>query len=211
MTVIEHEQGSEAWKQWRMSRITATDISIILDSNPFKTKLELWEEKLGFRQPTQLNSAMKRGQVLEPEARKLASELLEMEFDPCVLQHDSYSWLAASLDGLVTKYDENVSGEQVCFDYILEIKCPKGSTHDDALDCRIPKYYRDQMQTQLLVSGAEICYYFSYRPERKDKPFAIIEVFPDKEKQAEIIEKGYEFYIQMCTMQPPEEWKLNKK
>jgi len=200
MPAIHLEQGSNEWLEYRKSKIMATDISVILGNNPWKKKLELWEEKLGLRPPTQLNAAMKRGQDLEPEARKLASDFIGIDFEPCVYQSDKFPWLAASLDGISINIKEP---------YVLEIKCPKEFTHVDATNDIIPGYYIDQIQTQLLVTGASICYYFSYRPEYKEKPYAIIPVHKDPEKQAEIIEKGQEFYIQMCTMNPPEEWILN--
>jgi len=202
MPSVELEQGSDSWKLWRMNRITATDIPIILGSNPWKTKLELYEEKLGMRPPQALNPAMARGQELEPAARKLASEILGIEFEPVVIECTKYRWLAASLDGL------GIAKNQ----YILEIKCPKEFTHLDAAGGVIPKYYEDQIQTQLLVSEAIICYYFSYRPEYTEKPYAIIEVYPDLERQAEIIAKGSDFYFNhLCVMKPPQDWKLNKK
>jgi putative phage-type endonuclease len=177
----------------------ATDSPVILQSNPWKSKLELWEEKLGLRPPTQLNDAMRRGQELEPEARKLASELLSINFEPCVFESEKYPEFSASLDG----FYGNV--------YILEIKCPKDSTHDDALDDRIPEYYLDQIQHQLLVSKCDMAFYFSYRPERINKPYAIIEVYPDREKQAKILEEGLKFYQDMQTMNPPTEWRLKPR
>lgn len=197
MGIITLEQGSEDWLKYRESRVMATDVPVILESNKWKTKLQLWEEKLRHRPPTEMNDAMRRGQLLEPEARKLASDFLGIDFEPCVYQSDKYPWLAASLDGI-----------SKCKKYILEIKCPKASTHEDAIDNRIPDYYRDQIQDQLLVTQAEICYYFSYRPENKDKPYAIVEIYPDLEKHEIIVQKSKEFYIQMCRMDPPEEWKL---
>jgi putative phage-type endonuclease len=200
MPVIDTPQGSPEWLSYRKSKIMATDIPIILGSNPWKNKLELWEEKLDLRQPIQLNDAMRRGQLLEPDARAIAIKELGMQFDPCVYESDKYPYLSASLDGM-----------RGCGKYILEIKCPKEFTHLDAVEKNIPLYYLDQMQTQLLVSEAEVCFYFSYRPEYELQKYVIVEVYPDKEKQAEIIEKGYEFYMQMCQMQPPEEWKFNKK
>ncbi len=200
MAIINLDQGSKEWLEWRKSHVTATDISIILGSNPFKTEMELWEEKLGFRESQEMNDAMKRGQLLEPDARKMASELFDINFEPVVIESDEYPWLGASLDGI-----------SKCGKYILEIKCPKAATHDDAMDGRFPIYYEDQIQTQLLVSGAEICYYFSYRPECAHKTYSIIEVYPDPEKHEEILKKGYEFYVNMCTMNPPEQWKLKIK
>lgn len=184
-----------------MSKITATDIPVILGSNPWKTRLELWEEKLEFRPAPELSLLMARGQRLEPEARELACQIIDINFEPVVIESTKYPWLAASLDGI------GIGKNQ----YILEIKCPNPSTHDNAMDGRIPEYYRDQIQTQLLVSEAEICYYFSYRPEHLGEKYAIVEVYPNKEKQTEIIEKGYQFYVDMCTLNPPLEWKLNKR
>lgn len=200
MPIIDLEQGSQAWLDYRKSKIMATDTPIILGSNPWKTKLELWEEKLGFKPPIEINDAMRRGQELEPEARKLAWKMIYQDFFPNVIEADDDPWLAASLDGI-----------SKCGKYILEIKCPKESTHLEAINQAIPEYYLDQMQHQLLVTKAKMCYYFSYRPEYKDQQYAIINVYPDLEKQAKILEKGYEFYQDMQTMNPPEDWKIKLK
>jgi putative phage-type endonuclease len=201
MTIILLEQGSPEWLQYRQGKVMATDSSVLTGSNPWKKPIELWEEKLGLRESQKLNEAMKRGQELEPEARKLASLEIGIEFEPCVFESDQYPFMAASLDGL-----------SECHSYILEIKCPKEKTHLEAIDGHIPPYYLDQIQHQLkCVQGAECCFYFSYRPEYKQKPFIIIRIRPDVERQLEIMEKNQEFYIQMCTMSPPEEWKLKIK
>jgi len=194
------EQGSEEWKNWRMGKITATDMPIILGSNPFKKIHELWEEKLSLRSPPELNSSMTRGQELEPEARQLACFKIGIEFKPCIYEHDAHSWMAASLDGM-TELGSS----------ILEIKCPKERTHVEAIDGIIPPYYLDQMQHQLCCTGADICYYFSYRPEYEKQPYVILEIFPNEEKFEEIIRKGKDFYLKMCTMSPPEEWKFKER
>lgn len=201
MKVIDLPQGSSEWLAWRKSRLTATDIPVILGSNSWKTKLELWEEKLDIRPGPELSLIMARGQRLEPEARELACQIIDINFEPVVVESTKHPWLAASLDGM------GIGKNQ----YILEIKCPNPSTHDNARDNRIPEYYRDQIQTQLLVSEAEICYYFSYRPEHLGEKYAIVEVYPNVERQAEIIEKGYEFYMQMCNFEAPVEWKLKER
>lgn len=199
MPVIELIQGSDQWKEYRKKRIMATDSPIILESSPFKSRLQLWEEKLDLRPPEQLNEAMRRGTMLELPARELASIELNMAFNPLVYESDKYPWMAASLDGISS-----------CGKYILEIKAPKEATHRQAIDQIIPEYYLDQMQHQMLVMGVENCFYASYRPENHEWPLVIIEVKADAEKQAEIIEKGFEFYTQMCTMTAPE-WKFKER
>lgn len=199
MGIINLPQNSPEWLEWRRSRVTATDVSILLGSNPFRTRLELWEEKLQLRPPQELNSAMTRGQTLEPEARKLACELLDIKFEPIVCESTENPWLAASLDGI-----------SECNKYILEIKCPKLSVHENAIKGQIADYYKDQMQTQLLVTGCEKCYFCSYFPKH-EKEIVIIKVFPNQDKQQEIIILSKEFYIQLCNIQPPIEWKLKQK
>lgn len=200
MPVIELVQGSQEWLDYRKSKIMATDTPILLGSNPWKTKLELWEEKLGFREPTPLNDAMRRGQELEPIARELAEIELKMKFTPKVIESEEHLWLAASLDGI-----------SACGKIILEIKCPKEATHLQTIHQNIPEYYIDQMQHQLLVTSAETCFYCSYRPEYKEWPLAIIQILPDLFKKKEIKLKSQIFYEDMQTMNPPTEWIFKPK
>jgi len=201
MPIIDLEQGSQKWLSYRQGKVMATDSSILMGTNHWKTPLNLWEEKLGILEPDAQNESMKRGQRLEPEARELAIKEIDIEFSPCVFESERYPFMAASLDGV-----------SHCFKYILEIKCPsKDEKHLDAISGVIPFYYIDQIQHQLLVTGCECAFYFSYRPEYKEKPFAVIQVFSDLDRQYQIFQKAQEFYTQMCTMQPPEILKLVMK
>lgn len=191
--IKELDQGTPEWLSYRQSRIMATDIGIINGTNKFSSPIELWEQKLKLREPIKVNDAMRRGHTLEPEARELACLEMGVEFLPCVYENDSHSWAAASLDGLSEKLNE-----------ILEIKCPKEKTHVASFEDIIPAYYLDQMQWQMLITRSKMCYYFSYRPEYKEKPFHIVEIEADPEKQEILLQKGRDFYLKMCTMQPPE-------
>lgn len=197
--VINLEQGTDAWLDMRRSHVTATDVSVICGSNPFKTPAELWREKMGLAPPQESNAAMERGSRLEPEARAMACKVLKFDFEPVVIVSDEHPWAMASLDG--------ISGAR---NIILEIKCPKEATHLDTFHGNgYPRYYYDQMQWQMLVSGAGECYYFSYRPECPQCPFAFVSVIPDKEWQKFMLVKGYEFYQRLCNFDEPEEWKIN--
>jgi putative phage-type endonuclease len=195
MKIIDILQGSEVWKKLRFSKITGTDSAILTGSNIWKTKLELWEQKLGLKEPDKENAKMKRGSDLEEPARLILNKLVGIEFKPVVAISDKYPHLMASLDGL-----------SPCARYICEIKCPSMRTHEDAINGIIAPYYMDQMQHCLLVTGCDICYYFSYNPEHLTNPYAIEAIYPDLQKQSLIIEKGFEFYKQMCNFEPPVEW-----
>lgn len=199
MPRLELEQGSALWHSYRQSHIMATSASIILGTNPFKTELDLWEEMVGLRPALKPNVAMERGTKLEPEARKLANSVIGIEFEPYVFESDTFNWMAASLDGI-----------SECGNFILEIKCPNEKTHEMSLNEVIPEYYKAQIQHQLSVTNANLCYYFSYRPENMQK-YAIVEVKRDEEFIEQMIKKEYLFWTQLCTMQPPEEiWALKR-
>lgn len=199
MKILDILQGSDEWKNLRLSKITGTDAAILTGSNIWKSKLELWEQKLLISQPDECTPKMKRGSDLEEPARLLLNEALGIEFKPAVVISDLYPHMMASLDGL-----------SPCGRFMCEIKCPSLHSHEQAIQNCYASYYYDQMNHCLLVTGCEKCYYCSYFPGHAQE-IAIIEIYPDLEKQAEIIAKGKEFYLNMCTMNPPKEWKLNIK
>lgn len=192
MGIINLIQGSPEWLEYRLSKIMATDISVINLSNPFNTEQDLWEQKQIIRSGPTMNAAMQRGHDLEPVARGLACKEFGINFEPVVYESDDHPWAAASLDGYCQ--DNNI---------ILEIKCPKEKTHLQTFDQIIPMYYQDQMQWQLMVTQAKRCYYFSYRPECQNRPISIIEVIPDIEKQEILISKGWEFHQSLAIFSYP--------
>ncbi len=199
MPIVELEQGSQAWLDYRKKRVMATDTPCIIGSNPWVTKLQKWEEKQPAYVAPEMNDAMREGQLREPIARQLAIDILGINFIPIVYESDTYSWMASSLDGISD-----------CGKYILELKCPtKPKLYDQICEGYVPPYYMDQMQHQAAtLPGVELVIYGVYFPLNKEKPIVFLEVTPDIEKQELIIKSGYEFYRDMCTMNPPVEWKL---
>lgn len=191
MPRLDLEQGSPIWHKYRETRIMATSAAVILGLNPWKDIMQLWEELNSLSLPFKGNSATERGSKLEPDARKLACEVIGIEFKPCVYESDKYYWMAASLDGISS-----------CGSYLLEIKCPNEKTHEMAVNDIIPDYYMAQIQHQLAVTNSQICYYFSYRPENIKK-YAIIEVRPDNEFIKDMIEKELAFFSDLCLGQIP--------
>ncbi len=201
MPKIVMEQGTDEWKAWRKTKITATSASIIMGSNPWKTQEDLWNEMLGFTPPQEMNAAMMRGSELEEPARNLFMEISGLHFEPCLYESDEFPWMAASLDG--------ISHLELC-DAILEIKCPGEKSHLEACEGKIKPYYYDQMQHQLAVTGASMCYYFSYRPECTPQ-YIVIEVYPDVDYQEIMIKHEYEFYKKLCNFDKPVEWEMKQR
>jgi putative phage-type endonuclease len=202
MPIINLEQGSDDWLAYRRKRIMATDTPIILGSNPWHTKLKLWEEKLELIPPKEINDVMKEGQLKEPIARALAIKKLGINFLPIVYESDINPWMASSLDGI-----------SYCGKYILELKCPsKPKLYEQICNGFIPEYYEDQMQHQLTtLPKVELVIYGVYFKENNSESLMFLERTLNPKKQAEIIAKGQEFYINLCTMNPPTEWKLKER
>ena len=113
MKIVSFDQGSDSWLKWRKGGIGASDISIIMGSNPYKTPLQLWEIKCGYREEDVVNRAMQHGINHEDVARQWLNQNLQLHLQPVCVEDDDKSHFRASLDG----YD---------FDHetLVEIKCP---------------------------------------------------------------------------------------
>lgn len=184
-------QGSDAWLKLREGHITATMASVISGNSPFQNPDKLWKEMLGLipRQPS--NFAMERGKRLEPIARAAYELQTGEQFEQmCVvseaeLDSDGKPWIMASLDGID------------CFGIKgIEIKCPGEKTHELALAGACPDYYQDQIQWQFLATENTIKQidYVCFHPDYpKDKQIAVVNIYPDLTRQAELLSKAKGF------------------
>ena len=178
------EQGSKQWLDLRSKHVTASESLIILGMSPWRTREQLLQEKLGLIPSQEVNSAMLRGQLLEPKARACAEEMLGTLFIPEVFTSIKHPYMLASLDG-------------VCIDnkYILEVKCTNKKNHGMAREGKIPDYYYPQIQHQISVCDVDFCYYFSFDGDSG----VIVEVERDDEFIDRMIEMEYEFYQEMTN------------
>jgi putative phage-type endonuclease len=141
-------QGSDEWLHLRTSKITATDSSVIMGVSKWKTKIELYNDKISETTNSFVNDRMKRGTDLEPMARELFCIQNSLEVSPRVVVKD---WAMASLDGM-----------SECGNYIVEIKCPGEKDHALALSGKVPEHYYPQIQHQLFVTGLDSAFYYSF-------------------------------------------------
>jgi len=185
---IKLEQGSQEWLSWRKTVITATDASIIMGNNPWDTPYVCWQRKLGLIEEKKSNDAMERGKRLEPEARAQFIKRYGIEMKPMVVENLEYDFLGASLDG-INAFKSS----------LLEIKCGSSKLHDMASNQEIPQYYLDQIQHQLLVTGANRCFYYSY----DGKDGICIEVTPDPKFKEIFIPKARAFWKCVAFSEPP--------
>ena len=181
MIKINVEQGSEAWFQNKLGRLTASKYSTLMSGKSTKGYNDLihdisCEIISGKMEETYSNDDMQRGTELEGDARKLYEELFDKDVSQiglCIPDEDNefHNWIGISPDG-------------ICEEGLLEIKCPKAKTHWNYIQKGIMvTTYRWQVQGQLYVTGAEWCDFMSYHPDLK--PF-IIRVYPDEQMHNEL-------------------------
>lgn len=155
-TIVELEQGSPEWHEWRHKGVGASDAPTIMRNNPWKSIDALLLEKQSAPKSSPPNEAMSRGIQLEPEARRHYIRSTARKVQPACLQSNRYEWLRASVDGITAEGD-----------WAVEIKCGK-STYRDTLkyaeNKKIPPYYYDQLQHILAVTGLESMDFWCYLP-----------------------------------------------
>jgi len=152
-TIVELQQGTTEWREWRHNGIGASDASTIMGENRFKSAAQLLNEKRGRAQDHGQNAAMARGTELEPEARRLYIAKTGREVRPICLQSTRYDWLRASLDGFAINYDA-----------VVEIKCGQSAYRTAAQTGSVPDYYYGQMQHILAVTGLDSLDFWCYWP-----------------------------------------------
>jgi putative phage-type endonuclease len=182
------KQGTPEWLAWRRQGIGASDVPIILGVSPWRTPLQLWEDKTGRREPQPWNPAMRRGAEMESKARAAYESLTGNMMQPAERTHPLLHWLRASLDGIT------LDGA-----LILEVKCPGREAHASALAGQVPDYYIPQVQAQLFVSAAERCHYWSF----DGREGVLIEVLPDVAMQERIVRECQVFWQCVQSDTPP--------
>jgi putative phage-type endonuclease len=150
-TIVKLVQGSPAWHDHRRHHRNASETPAVLGLSPWLTPYQLWQIKTGRAAQPAVTPAMAHGTRLEPLARDAYERQTGYVMEPLVLVDGEYS---ASLDGVT------LDGK-----LMLEIKCPKAKDSKllvEAQAGRIPVHVYWQMQTQLLVSGAELAHLYVF-------------------------------------------------
>ena len=155
------EQGTDAWKQIRSGKVTASMISNVLmkpETAGFRDyQAQLVAEILtGKPQGSDYtNVHMQFGSETEPLARSAYEAETGFSVDEvglCI--HPSIERAGASPDGLVGN-----SG-------LVEIKCPKPATHLAYLIAGVvPAGYKNQMMWQMACTERDWCDFVSFRPD----------------------------------------------
>lgn len=188
MKIVDLEQKSNEWLEWRCGGITASDYPIIEGFENFKTLPQLTSEKVDkIIKPQEMSWPMMKGNILEMFTRDwIEYELGEKLDSPCV-EDDEAPFLRCSLDGL--SMDKS---------FIVEIKAPARKYHEQALSGKIPEHYLPQVEFQLMVTKAKCCYYVSVSQDFESK--AIVLVNYDEKRSLDIRKKCTNFWTQVLSL-----------
>lgn len=144
------------WLQHRRNYIGGSEISCVVGLNPYRTNVELWEEKVGLRKPEDISEKefVKYGTLAEEHLR----ELFKLDFPQYEVEYiennsvlnDRYPWAAASLDGILTEKETGRKG-------VLEIKTTNivQSIQKERWNHQVPSNYFCQVLFYLAVTEFE--------------------------------------------------------
>lgn len=180
MKEINLVQGSKEWLDYRQGKIMATDMSAILEYSNYKSRVDLWHEKVGLIKHIQETAAMQRGTRLEPIARKWYEDLKGEIFEPIVAEHDKIYYLGASFDGI--SVDRKRAVEIKCGNKTF-LYAEKGVIFED---------YLCQVQQQMLISELECIDMLFYHP---DKQPIVIPVYRDDRFINRMLKESEEFWF----------------
>lgn len=182
-------QNSEPWHHWRSKGIGASECAAVLGICPYRTPYALWAIKTGRAEENKENNlAMHRGNEYEPRIRAYHETMTGIDFPPALVQHETYPFIRASLDGY------NVEKK-----IVLEIKYQGKENHEAAKKGIIRPHHIAQLQHQLLVTGAERADYCSF----DGKTHHAVQVLPDVKYCKELLRALLHFWGLVETDTPP--------
>lgn len=200
MKVINFNQGSDPWLEWRLNGVTATDAVVIgaelvdLELYRDESVWRLWSVKTAYAKAKDLsrNPNVKRGKKLEEPARLKCQEHFKELIIPVCIESSYKPVIRASLDGILP------TGEPV------ELKCPSEPVWLDVVKNGVHsehyKRYWIQCQHQLLASGSKSGFLVFYFQDQ----LKIFEIQADMDFLRELFLLEMKFWQMVQQNQEPE-------
>ena len=184
-TVPTAKMTREEWLQLRRRGIGGSDASVIMGKNPYRSILQLWEEKTGKLPVTDDgNEYTYWGNVMEPIIRKefMNRTGLKVRQKHAMIFHKDYPYLFADVDGIVT--DER--GEKCIFEAKTASQYKAEQWED-----RVPEEYILQVQHYLEVCGMDKAYIAALIGGNK---FVFHTIYRDDELIRNLVSREKEFW-----------------
>lgn len=187
--VVDLEQGSQQWLDFRKTRLGASDIPIIMGESPWCTPYQLWCQKLDLVPSQSENFAMSEGKRMEPVIRQMIVDLIGEPLTPLVAVSLNNDRILASVDAITETHKR-----------MYEIKYPSLQDHEYAMDGTCPKKYYGQLQAQMYVFDLIRNHYSSYHPQDE---LRIVPIDRDETYIQTMIEMAEDFLECLDTLTPP--------
>ncbi len=147
-------QSHEEWLKERKKGIGSSDVAALLGVSPFKSNIDLWEEKVGLKQAEDISDLeyVRNGTLSEAPLR----ELFKIDYPEYEVSHEEnemmvhpkYNFIRCSPDSLLTEKSTGRKG-------FLEIKrcmVSNGSQYLKWKNGSIPEYYYTQTLQYFLAN-----------------------------------------------------------
>lgn len=191
------EQGTEEWKLARLGKVTASRVSAARAKKGTAARADyiadiITERLTGSPIESYTNAYMEWGTANEPLARAAYEIKTGVWVEQvAIVNHPRIHSFAASPDGLI--------GE----DGLLEIKCPKTSTHLSwMMKGEVPTDHKHQMLAQLACTGRKWVDFVSFDPRLPERLQLFIVRFKPEPKDIDDLEADVmTFLSEVDTMQ----------
>ena len=182
-------QRSPEWFEMRKGGITATGITAINGTSPYKTAYRLWAELTGQVGEQEVGPAAQRGQLLEQAVADYytAETGKKLRKSNGIVRLKEFPWAMASLD-------RTIIGDTTG---LVEIKT---STSSRWQLYPVPPEYVDQVQWQMFITGAEYC---DVAVLLSGLVFRIERVEADPVYQTQLFDKAVSFRELVQSKTPP--------
>jgi putative phage-type endonuclease len=184
MKILDLEQNSPEWEEFRQSHVGASDIGVLMEGSE-KEIHDLLQEKRGLSKKF-VTDAMQRGTNMEAEAIEwISGEKHDLKYKVCALHNKPDDWLMASFDYLDKKQST-----------LVEVKCPK-VVLDKPTEHSHYKRWWWQVQAQLAVCGLKQGRILVYSPSKQMQEW----IDRDEDAIEQLKEKGRWFYKIMVNFE----------
>lgn len=201
MNRLDVVQGSQAWFDARLGCVTSSRVADAIAKLKRKEGESAARRNLRYeilcelltKKPSEhyVSTWMEQGKENEPLARTEYELAKGVEVEQVgFVYHNTIKMAGASPDGLV--------GD----DGLIEIKCPKTSTHLEYLiAAKVPEDYKPQMFWQMACTDREWCDFVSYDPRLpEDLQLLVVRLPRDAERIAEMEKAVEEFLFEVDQM-----------
>lgn len=192
MKVVNLKQRTPEWLSWRKNGIGGSDIGSIVGKNPYRSKLDVYNDKKGLSSEQPQNEAMARGNEFENAVLEEMRQWSTFNYQAGICgEHEVHPFIRFSFDG----YDFETKE-------VLEIKVPTARNFERYLKGDIPEYYNYQVQWGIKACEGNKAILSARSPEQNvTHP---IRIYRDDKMISEAVEAAEQFWNDhILTDTPP--------